>query len=115
MPRWVYGPIGRVRGKDVFLTRHAIRRIRERGLLRKKVLEALSAPHEVFLDKSRSVIEGFRRIVYVRKGGGRYPVVVVEEDDTIVVVTTIDIGSGRRYMRLRNSRVRGGVWIELKK
>lgn len=115
MSRWVYGPIGRIRGKDVFLTRHAMQRIKERRLSKKRVLEALSVPHEVFLDRSRSVVQDFRRIAYVRRSKDRYLVVVVEENDKIIIITAIDIGSKRRYMRLRDSRISRGVWIEIKK
>jgi len=92
----------------VFLTRHAIRRIRERGISAREILLVLRHPCMVLWDTRPASLRGYRRRVYVSR---RYMlIVVVEEDSSVVIVTswrtTKDID---REVRKKIAR---GEWVE---
>ena len=84
----------------IVFTRHAIRRMRERGIGEEAVYEALGEPDELFLDTETG------RIVAVKYSTGLC--VITEADrDTVRIVTVLRSTSLERLVEKR----RTGRWV----
>ena len=104
----LYGPIGRVRGKDVFLTLHALKRFRERGISYSVALNVLRHPYKVLIDTRAPVLKGYRRLVYISRRHGL--IIVVEENDNVVIVTSWR--TSKDIDREIEKKIHRGEWLE---
>ena len=87
----------------VVFTRHALRRMEERGVTREEVYEVLGEPDEVLLDTETS------RIIAVKYSTG-VCVIVDAHGDRVEVVTVLVSGSLERLVDRRKSRGRWAPW-----
>jgi len=110
----LYGPIGRVNNKDVFLTMHARMNLRKYRIKQSNVLNALSSPNEVFIDRtSKPRIKGFKRKCYVKRYNKRYLIIVTEEDNMVIIVTSFNIHDEKKYQRHRQNKISKGEWVPI--
>ncbi|GEM_PF-6877876 len=102
------GPVARIRGKEVLVTEHFVRRSRERSISLKTVLETISRPYKVLRDTKPAKMKGYTRLVYASKK--HCIIVITEENSNIIIVTTWK--TTKNIDKLIKSHVRRGVWIE---
>ena len=84
-------------------TRHALRRMRERGVRREDVYEALGDPDEVLLDVETG------RIVAAKYSKGLC-IVVEARGDAVKVITVLITSDLRRLVERRKERGRWRPW-----
>lgn len=113
MRGWVYVSSVRVHGRLVVITDHlreklGVSREDHEGLeeIAREAAAIIRNPDELFRE-ARFI----NRYVAVVERNGRYKLVVYEVNSKLVVVTMIEDISEKRYMRMRNYRVKNKRWI----
>jgi len=67
MRREPYYFINRIKGRDLFLTRHAMLNIKKYRISLKDIIKNIVSPKEKYLDTTPAKYRGFKRYCYVRK------------------------------------------------
>lgn len=88
----------------IVFTRHALRRMEERGVTRENVYEALGEPDELLLDTETG------RFIAVKYGAGLC-VVVDAAEDMVKIVTVLVNSNLERLVERRKSRGRWAPWL----
>ncbi len=104
-----YFYVGQARGKDVFVSKYALRKAATRKIKINDILDTISRPWKRLIDMGhKSITPGFKRIVYVSL---KHSLIVVTEEDTNIIVVT-SWSTSKNIRRLVENRIKRGVWVE---
>jgi len=109
-------PLGkRLRGKDVFLEKHAFTRVRDRGISLDMIYYTLKHPHEIYREnRYKPLLPNMKRYVAIRVIDDKVNIVVYDENENIIVITSWNMKTIRRFNRYKEKKIKSKSWTRIR-